>query len=43
MFIARAPAVILANNPGTSVTFSNVKWGEMNSTWSVGPSGYYQS
>jgi cellulase len=32
------PALIQANDPSTSVTFSNIKWGDINSTYS---NGYY--
>ncbi|KAK1052027.1 hypothetical protein B0A54_12616 [Friedmanniomyces endolithicus] len=35
------PTVILAEDPGTSVTFSNIKWGDFGTTYSAGPGGYY--
>ncbi|KAK5697458.1 hypothetical protein LTR97_007596 [Elasticomyces elasticus] len=36
-----APAVIEATDPTTSVTFSNIKWGDFGTTYKSGPGGYY--
>jgi hypothetical protein len=37
--IESGPSVIVAENPGTSVTFSNIRWGDLNSTYTGNPHG----
>lgn len=34
------PVLIEAQDPGTDVTFSDVRWGDINSTYKTGPAGY---